>query len=176
MGIIFKLRQFCKRETLLNLYYTLVYPYLTYCNIIWVSAYKTTLNPIYILQKRMVRAIAGHPPLAHTEPLFEDLKIIQFKYLHPYLISQFMYKLYKQDLPIFSQTMFSQNTNMYEYNTRQRQGLHLPIVKSNRSKMFLCYTGSIIWNRILNLPSVDINSSLNVFKKQIRAIVQLLPS
>ena len=34
LGIIFKLRQFCNKETLLNLYYTLVYPYLTYCNII----------------------------------------------------------------------------------------------------------------------------------------------
>src|SRR6218665_2501554 len=54
---------------LLTLYYSLIYPYIAYCNIIWASNYKSRLYRLKILQKRSVRIIAGLPYNSHTDPI-----------------------------------------------------------------------------------------------------------
>ena len=57
----------------LNLYYSLVYPYLTYCNMIWASTYESRLSKLVVLQKMAValayvlsRAFVGENTLALT--------------------------------------------------------------------------------------------------------------
>ena len=56
-GIIAKARHYIYLElkNLKELCNTMVYPYLTYCNINWASTYPTRLRSIYIAQKKMVR-------------------------------------------------------------------------------------------------------------------------
>ena len=44
-------------KTKLSLYYTLIYPYISYYNLVWSSTYVTSLNRIWLLQKRAVRVI-----------------------------------------------------------------------------------------------------------------------
>ena len=51
-GIIAKARHYLKHKNLKELYNTMVYPYLTYCNINWASTYPTMLRSIYIEQKK----------------------------------------------------------------------------------------------------------------------------
>ena len=41
LAIIYKLKPFVNNKTLLDLYYSLIYTYLTYCNSVWGTAYKT---------------------------------------------------------------------------------------------------------------------------------------
>ena len=58
VGLLYKAKYYLPSKSLLTLYYALVYPYLTYCNLIWASTYVTNLQRIYLLQKRAVRAIS----------------------------------------------------------------------------------------------------------------------
>ena len=55
-GIIAKARHFLPLKTLLTLY-TMIYPYLTHCNIVWASTYPTRLKPILRTQKKLIRII-----------------------------------------------------------------------------------------------------------------------
>ena len=57
VGIIFRSRFYLSKKSKISLYYTLVYPYLTYCNTVWSSTYKTNLSRIFLLQKRIVRIL-----------------------------------------------------------------------------------------------------------------------
>jgi flagellin-specific chaperone FliS len=54
-GIIAKIRHFLNRNTIKLIYYALVYPYLIYGNLIWSSTYKTRINEIMNIQKKIVR-------------------------------------------------------------------------------------------------------------------------
>ena len=54
IGVIARSR-FVFTKTKLSLYYSLIYPYINYCNIIWV----TSLNWIWLLQKRVVRVMTN---------------------------------------------------------------------------------------------------------------------
>ena len=62
MGVITKARNYLNRKGLLTLYYTFVYPYLTYCNHIWGNIYQSNLKRLCVLQNKIVRIIAGVKP------------------------------------------------------------------------------------------------------------------
>ena len=47
-GIIANARHNLPPKILQNIYYTMIYPYLIYCNAVWTNTYPTRLRPIYI--------------------------------------------------------------------------------------------------------------------------------
>ena len=69
IGIISKVRKYVNKSTLLELYYSFIYPYLTYCNHVWGLSCKSYMDALVKLQKRAIRIIAGvHPrtPILNT--------------------------------------------------------------------------------------------------------------
>ena len=52
-GIIAKARHYLPLKTLQNIYYTMIYPYLIYCNAVWTNTYPTRLRPIYMIQNKI---------------------------------------------------------------------------------------------------------------------------
>ena len=55
IGIISRIRPFITTKTALLLYFALIYPYLTYCNVVWASTYHSHLDRLNVLQKRIIR-------------------------------------------------------------------------------------------------------------------------
>ena len=78
IGILSKLRYYVGLNILLSLYYELIFPFLTNGIIIWGNTYKTTLQPIFILQKRAMRLITFSRSDEYCSPLFKSLEIIKF--------------------------------------------------------------------------------------------------
>ena len=50
---MYKARQYMNKSSLVNLYYSYVYPYLTYCIEVWGCAYPTHLQCLFLLQKKI---------------------------------------------------------------------------------------------------------------------------
>ena len=59
VGILSRLSKFLYKKSLLNLYYSLVYPYLIYCNEVWGLSYSAHRKKLFSLQKRALRIICG---------------------------------------------------------------------------------------------------------------------
>ena len=57
IGIISRCSFLLLKLSLSMLYYSLIYTYFHYCNIVWASTYKTNLRRLVILQKRIIRII-----------------------------------------------------------------------------------------------------------------------
>ena len=73
IGIICKGRKYFNTSTLLTLYYSFIYPYLTYCVEVWGNTSNCYLNSLSKLQKRTIRIITSANYRAHTDPLFNSL-------------------------------------------------------------------------------------------------------
>ena len=58
VGILGKTRHLISTEVASMLYYSMVFPYINYCNLVWASTHQTKLEPIYRLQKRALRIIS----------------------------------------------------------------------------------------------------------------------
>ena len=58
IGMIIKARQYLNKSGLMSLYYSFIYPYITYCNHIWQATYKTRLKRLVMLQNKAVRILS----------------------------------------------------------------------------------------------------------------------
>ena len=74
-GILNKAKKYKNLSTLVTLYHSFIYPYLTYCLEVWGGAGDVHLLSLFKLQKRVVRIMKSLPHRAHTEPIFLDLKL-----------------------------------------------------------------------------------------------------
>ena len=70
LGAMGRLRNIVPTNVLVTLYHTLIYPYLSYCNIIWGSAAATSLHRLVILQNRAVRLVSLVNFRSSCDPLF----------------------------------------------------------------------------------------------------------
>ena len=162
IGVMSRCSFFLPKTSLRMLYYSLIYPYFYYCNIVWASTYKTNLRRLDILQKRIIRIINKSHFNAHTDPIFKDLGILNFNDIHLLqLLGQFMYSCKN---PRFNNN-FSQSNQFYSYNTRNFQACRLPYCRTNTKKFSPFFQGAKFFN---SLDNEVINSqSLSSFKKKL---------
>ena len=93
------MRQYLERKAHINLYYSLVFPYLIYCNEVWGNASVVHLDPIIKIQKRVIRTITFSSCLSSSEPIFQALNNINLRKLVIQSVSLFMFKISKFDVP-----------------------------------------------------------------------------
>ena len=111
--MIKKSRFFLSSKSLLTLYHTLEYPYLSYCNILWSSTYPYYLNRIFFLRKCIVRIIRGAEHLAHIVPLFYNINILVIYNINAFLVACFMYSYHSSLLPNAFYSLFSTHHQIY---------------------------------------------------------------
>ena len=70
IGLISKLRYFVNTNTLVSLYYALIYPFFVYSLLAWGNTYESNVIPLFILQKRTIRIITFSSFTEHTGPFF----------------------------------------------------------------------------------------------------------
>ena len=80
-GILCKPTYFVPKSVLINLYRTLIEPYLNYCPIIFGGAYSSHIQPLGVAQRKTVRIISRVNSQAHSNPLFA-LDVLKFNDLY----------------------------------------------------------------------------------------------
>ena len=158
VGIISKVKNILPKQSLLCLYYSLFYPYIQYCNVVWGAATKTTLKPLVILQKKIIRMVSGAGYLDHTNPLFKELKLLKLNDIHLLESAKFVYHQVNLE-----HNYFIQNLSIHDHNTRDREDLRPPKPSNELSKRFITYSGCIIWNKLAD----DIKSANNALSFKI---------
>jgi len=114
-GAMAKARHYLPCKTLLILYNTMIYPFLTYCNTIWASTYATRLQSIFRIQKKIVRIVTFSNLKDDSRPLFESLKILDIYKLNTCLTALFMYSYHHNKLPTFFTEQLLYNQRKYTF-------------------------------------------------------------
>ena len=95
IGLIARLRHIVPTCTLLNIYQSLITPYLTYGLISWGNACKTFRDQILALQKRALRLIYFAETNNHAIPFFVNTKILPLKSLYYESVCSLIYDVNK---------------------------------------------------------------------------------
>ena len=168
--MIIKARHCLNINALITLYYSFIYPYMTYCNHIWGCSAASNINKISVLQENVIRIICRMKPRDSCKPMYSALGIMRFSDVNVYLVSKFMFHVCKGDVPEIFRAYFRFNSEIHNYFTRQCDYLHVPTVKSNLGKSNIRYRGVIIWNYIIS-KGVHLDISEAVFIKMVKRIV-----
>jgi hypothetical protein len=167
--ILCRARKLLNKETLRQLYFSFLYPYINYCLIIWGKAAASTLDPIFKLQKKAIRIIYNIRYRDSTIMAFKNAKILRLPELYTAAILLFMYKLKNNLLPEIFNSFYSENSSFHRYPTRQANNLRNPRVRSKLASSFLKNTGVTIWNKYSDYLTHEMK--LGLFKKQVTEIL-----
>lgn len=168
IGVLCKIRHFVTTQVIIQLYYSLIYPHLTYGLPVWGNTYASTLNPLVILQKRVVRIITFSKYDEHSSPLFKQLDILKITDLLSLHNALLMYDFHYCMLPPPFDNFFKPVKNVHNYNTRlaSRNTYYLYQPRTNYGKFSLRSQGPKTWNLIEDSLKKLSKSS---FKKAIKS-------
>ena len=162
VGIINSLKWKLPTGILRNLYNSFILPYLTYCTTVWAGVSSNRLKPIFLLQKRLVRIIAGVHYLAHSSPLFKSLNLLSIYDIYRHQLATLMYRHQLGLLPSIFKNFFATNSDFHHYNTRKKQDYRSAISRIGARSSSVRIMGPKLWNSID--PSIRSALSLSSFK------------
>ena len=171
-GMFFKVRHFLPINVLIYLYNSLFSPFLQYGILVWGLTYETYINPVFLLQKRVIRAIAFENFTSHSTPIFSDLKILKLHDLFQLKLLTFVYESVNKISPTCFHNFFKSVASVHQYGTRQAGKDDIFLTQKNTNQYGLRsihYHGSKCWNDI----PVDIkrSPSANIFRQRLKAFL-----
>lgn len=159
IGILYRIRHLLSSCILSTLYYTLIHPYLEYCNIVWGIHRGTALTALFRCQKRAIRLITNSGIKTHSKPLFARARVLTLFDLNNLQVGCFMYRCLNGLLPDYYLSMFTVNSQIHSHNTRISSKIHICSHRLNIKRNTVRVFGPKLWN---NLPS-SIALSPNIF-------------
>ena len=155
-GILHRIKNCLPLKTRLTYYNSYVLPYLNYNILHWGNTNATHLNPLIIIQKRIVRTIAGADYLAHTTPLFRKLNLLK------------IVDLYKFQAVVDTHLKILNGSYKIEHNvnTRNRNLSKSKYHRLDRTQQSIASSGPMLWN---DLPiELRLIKSIPRFKKKLK--------
>jgi hypothetical protein len=145
-----KAKTILPRKHLISLYYTLVYPYLTYGITLWGASFKKYIDKLAIMQKKIIRIISGSPFNAHTEPIFKRMNLLKLHDIYKLQISKYVLSYLLNSLPPSLNTLFTISNTTHSHNTRHSYDLKLKMTKVRTVIAFksIIKMGPEVWNDI----------------------------
>ena len=162
---MYKCRNQFDKETMRNLYFNFIYPYLTYCVEIWGSARNIHLDPIVKLRKKCIRTITYSSYLEHTQPLFDSLNNLCFHKLVIQRISLIMFKNEIGLVPKPISQIFTRNNEYHDYNNRHSNSLDVSVGRSKAIYRCFSFHGIIICSQLKMHVPTDVSYTSICFKK-----------
>ena len=162
-GIFFKIRHYIPIETLICLYNSLFSSFLSYGIIAWGLTYTSYLNPVFLLQKKILRCIKFQPFTAPSTPLFHSLKIMKLEDIFHLNILTFVFKAINKLSPIYFHNYFSPSSSVHRFGTRHATRGDLFNTLKNTTlhgHKTAQYFGSKLWNTLPIFIRVTVTESL----------------
>ena len=168
LGILRKICPFVLPSSHLTLYYSLLFPHINYCNIVWAATFPTYLTKLLIIQKRFLRMITHSNRYEPSAPLFIKYSLLPIDKVNVFQTCLFMFKFdkCKEDIPCSFHNFFRVNSDIHSYPTRQRDDFELPLCRTSKHKSFIKFRGPHLYNS-LN-ASLKSSLSLSIFKKLLK--------
>ena len=165
IGVLNKIKYILSRDILLILFYTMIHPYLLYCNVVWGGASQTALYKLICLQKRAVRLVTSSEYRTPSSPLFKQLRILKLHDIHKLQIYLFMFKFKYGMLPLSCAQLVRRNTIVTRYGLRRENEFVVMPFHTEIRRKCMSVKGPDLWNSLED--SMKTLSLIYVFKSRL---------
>ena len=130
---IARLRHLIPFSTLLNIYRSLIEPYICYGLVAWGQALNTHLDKIVTLQKRALRLMYFVDYKSHSVPLFVNSGILPVKLLYFKSVASLLHDVDNQHAPPNISNLFTRSKQIHSYSTRSAitRNFHVEMSRTN---------------------------------------------
>ena len=154
-----------------TLYYSLVHTHLTYGVILWGETFTSHIKRITTCQKKAVRIIHNKPYNYHTSQLFKqsNIHVLKCNDLYEYEVCRHIHDSIGGRLPEPLLKVYSPNSTIHSYNTRQRNYPHTASRRNNIIVKQITHQGIGIWSR--QSQSIRNTAPRNSFKRILKQYI-----
>lgn len=139
-------------EILKLAYFGLVQSNLSYGLIFWGNS--SHAHRVFVIQKKIIRCMAGLAPLAHCRESFIGMGILTLPSLYIYMLI-----LYIND----RESLLVRNGDFHDYDTRSGHELRLPFSRLGVGQNSPVYQGTVYYNKYVQLFGKEVNPA-SLFK------------
>ena len=169
LGIINRARRSLDISSLETLYYSMVYPHLSYCIEVWGKAPSIFIDSLFGLQKKATRIIKSAPYRTSTDPLFRELKLLKLYQIYTHSILMLVFKFLRGLLPNIFHDFYTRNSDICSRETRQNDLLHLPRCKTVLYQKSARFAGAKEWNS--KAKFLNRQCSQQTFRRRLKQII-----
>ena len=169
VNIIAKLKPYVTSQSLISIYYALVYPYLTYGCVLWGNNYEAPLSQLVRLQNKVVRIINNVPLRDHITPHYVNLGLMKLPDIVKLYTCQLFYDhlIDKKSLNL-NLSLVSEQHN-YATRSASLQHLNPESFRINIRKFCPTILGCYYWN---DIPlSIRNKPTRKLFKKALLPVL-----
>ena len=116
IGIFYKIRHFVPCEILKTLYYSLFYSFVSYGIAVWGFTYKSHIQKLSLLQKKIIRVMAFKNK--HSNPIFSKLELLKIEDIRQLQLLSFVFDCQNKIAPVYFHENFVQCSQIHHFNTR----------------------------------------------------------
>jgi len=163
IGVLYKLRDFIPTHILRSLYYSMVYPYISYAIEAWFNAPNYISNSVVVLQKRVVRCINFLNYNDHTGAYFKNMRLLPLSSIYCLNISMYMYRTLSDEF--YDRELYRKlNTfqDQHDHLTRNRDKYVMPRYRKVKTEANIHHSCIEVWNEMPD--AVKSCKSLSTFK------------
>ena len=154
-GVLYKLRKYIPKQTLLSVCYSIFYSHLTYACQVWSLTTQQNIDAIEILQKKCLRIINFAPYNSHTNILFSNDKLLKFQDIIKLEQMKIIFEFKRNSLPLDLNNLFQENKEINCHFTQNvTKGLFIPQIRTKTyGSKSLKYSPAVLWNNHLKQDS-----------------------
>ena len=118
-GVISKVKSLLPPDVLLCLYNSLFLSFAQYGIIVWGNTSASYTDPVYKLQKKLVRIISSHPARSHPAPIFKSLELLTLSDVFQLKLLTVVFETVNRISQSCFDDFFLLNSSVHKHNTRQ---------------------------------------------------------
>ena len=164
-GLFYRLRSYVTDDTLLMLYFSLVYSRIQYGITLWGTSAKFYMSEINVRLNNVVRLMTYNKKYSHVSQLCKHLNLLKLNDIYEFELAKFMYLLHNKKLPAVFSSQFTKIEKIHSHNTRQINKCVYFIPQSTKpiTQNLLAYRGTKLWS---SLNSSIKNNRWDVFQQK----------
>ena len=135
---------------------------MSYCCEVWGNIYKSNIECMHLLQKKVVRIVCGVGYREHTNELFSQLRILKLIDIVKLRSACIMYKAHNKSLPNNLQLLISLDSDR-GHITRQSNTFKQVFARTTLKSQCISVQGIQLWNSLEN--SIKSAKNILIFRK-----------
>ena len=113
VGMLYKMKNLCSTSTLKAIYHSLFHSHLSYGISVWGLAKTSLTHKVILLQKKAIHVVAKEDFLAHTDNIFNELKIIKCSDQYLLSLASLMWDYDHDEIPNSLKSWFKKPNHSY---------------------------------------------------------------
>ena len=131
VGLFYKIRHYAPLDTLVLLYHGLFPPFISYGVSVWGLTYPSMIEPVFVIQKKIMKVITCNEMTAHSTPIFHSLQILRLNDVFQLQLASFVYECVNNLSPLYFRNYFTAISSTHSIGTRQSKRGDLFVERNN---------------------------------------------